>query len=416
MSMARTAEQRLGRRWDWRRILCALLLFKVVYVGGVWAALSIWGSMDTEQFRSVSARWPRVEDPVFASHFATWDGAHHLCLSEVGYGPGVRSNAFYPLYPMLVRWGSVWTGGSHLVAAMVLGNAMSLVGWVLFYQIACRRWGETTALWATAFLLAYAGALFYQFVYSEWVFFLLVMVVWLGLERGRYKWVAIGAFLLPMSRAVGLFCVLPIAWHLVTRHPLDWMRRFTTERWDVKSRDTPAIELARAHSGGSNLASYGLLMAALAGWALYLVMMWNWTGDSFDGFGAQRYWGVHSIWNLVDVPKFVVGLFSPSGWHAFRGSLLDRCMFIVLLYALPVIWRMGKDLVVWTYVLGILPAMSGTFTSFTRYEATVIPLFLAMAVFFGVKGRGWMRVGVLVVSGALHAWLLWRFVNFGWAG
>ena len=95
---------------------------------------------------------------------------------------------------------------------------------------------------------------------------------------------------------------------------------------------------------------------------------------------------------------------------------MDRCLFIVLLYALPVIWRLGKDQVVWTYMLGILPAMSGMFTSYVRFEAVAFPLFLALAAFLGKPGRGWALASALAASFVLHIWLLWRFVNFQWAG
>ena len=63
-------------------------------------------------------------------------------------------------------------------------------------------------------------------------------------------------------------------------------------------------------------------------------------------------------------------------------------MFLVLVYTLPVVWRLGKDLVVWTYVLGILPAMSGTFTSYTRFAAVAFPLFVAVAGLFLGRGGG----------------------------
>lgn len=131
----------------------------------------------------------------------------------------------------------------------------------------------------------FPGALFYQFVYTEGLFFLLLMLVWMGLERERYGWVTAGAFLLPMTRAIGLFCLLPIAWHLVTRRPSGWMKRLGTERWDHARGYEPAM------ADRGNLLGYGMLMAPLAGWAVYLCLMWHWTGDPFDGFAAQRYWG-----------------------------------------------------------------------------------------------------------------------------
>lgn len=87
---------------------------------------------------------------------------------------------------------------------------------------------------------------------------------------------------------------------------------------------------------------FSLLLAPLLGWTAYLGLMWHWTGNPFEGFEAQKYWAVHSIRNLIDVPKFVVGLFSPTEWHAFRGSVLDRAVFVLLLYCLPVLWRLDK--------------------------------------------------------------------------
>ena len=116
------------------------------------------------------------------------------------------------------------------------------------------------------------------------------------------------------------------------------------------------------------------------------------------------------------MPKFVVGFFNPTQFHEFKGSVLDRCLFILLLYTLPVIWKLGKDQMVWTYMLGILPAMSGTFTSFTRFESTAFPLFIALAVFFANRKRKWPLWAFIILSAVLHGILLWRFVNFRWAG
>jgi hypothetical protein len=390
----------------------ALLVWKAAYLTMVFVVLTFWGDMDEGRFRGVMVHWPREGGPVFASHFATWDGAHYLFLSEEGYGPRVTSNAFYPLYPLLMRWGSVLTGGSHLLAGLALANLFSLAGWVLFYDGVRRRFGAETALWAVALLVVFPGSLFYQFVYSEGLFFFLVMLLWTGLERERYGWAWVGAFLLPMTRAVGLFSLLPIGWHLVRRRPLGRMRRRGVEGPDMQ----PRVGLVSGSARSSSLRYYGLLLAPLLGWAVYLALMASWTGNAFAGFEAQKHWRAHSIWNLVNVPKFVIELFNPVEWHAFRGSLLDRCMFVVLLYSLPLIWKSGKDLVVWAYVLGIMPAMSGTFTSFTRFEAVAFPLFIALAMFFGRKDRRWALTGVLAISIGLHVWLLWRFVNFRWAG
>jgi len=158
------------------------------------------------------------------------------------------------------------------------------------------------------------------------------------------------------------------------------------------------------------------LAAPLAGWSAYLALMAWWTGSPFEGLQAQKYWGVHSAWNLVNLPKFAMGLASPTAWHAFTGSLLDRCVFVLVLCLLPVIWRLGKDMAAWTVMLAWLPAMSGTFTSFTRFASCAFPLFIGLGVLLSRPERRAARYSLLGVFAILHAILVWRYVNCRWAG
>jgi hypothetical protein len=324
----------------------------------------------------------------------------------------VRSNAFYPLWPLLIRLFSVFTGGSHLIAGLILANAFSLVGWCLFYEVARRRFGGRVALWGLVFLIAYPGSLFQQFIYSEPLFFLLAMLVWRGLEQRRYGLAWIAAFLLPVTRAVGVFSVLPIAWHWLMRRDWQWLRRRGWLKADrERVRKGPATPVGNIGWGESTLAA-----APALGLGLYFLLMWRWTGNPFEGMAAQQYWGVHSISNLWNVPKFVAALAMPTTLHDLRGSMLDRIMFLMVLYTLPLIWRLGKDMLVWTCVLAILPAMSGNFTSFTRFACCAFPVFLALAVLSDRPGWRWLKSAVVGVFGILHMVLLWRFVNFRWAG
>jgi len=364
-----------------------------------------------------------------------------LYLSQSGYAAGVRSCAFYPLWPLLVRGFAPVLGGSHLLAGLVLANSLSLAAWVGFHRLVSRRWGESAATWALVFLVAFPGSLFFQFHYSESLFLLLVLLLWWALEQGRPGWAALAGGLLPLTRGVGIFVVLPIAGYAL-KPAVPWV----AARARQASRLGGAVWQTVLHwgrlrcRGGGGVAGSGeavpavfplravarralLLAAPLLGWAAYLALMGVWTGNAFEGFAAQRHWGVHAVGNLWDVPKFVVGFFTPSEWHAFRGSVLDRCAFVLVLYCLPVLWRLDKSLLVWIYVLGILPAMSGTFTSFTRFASCGFPFFIALGVFLkpdpGARGwgiRAWLRWVLLAVFALLHVVLVWRFVNFRWAG
>lgn len=392
-------------------------------------------------------RWPTDAPTINASHYATWDAAGYLRLSEEGYYKGTALCAFYPLYPLSIRLVVPWMRGNHLLAGLVLSNVFSGVAWVLFYERVRRRWGATMAGWATGLLILFPGALFFQFPYTESLFFLLVMLLWWGLEERRWVLAGAAALLLPLTRAVGVFAVLPIAAVLARERGLGariWdalpLRREAAERSARREGGPGGMKKLLLETGpvtgdtssGGNGASrgpWGLLAAPLIGWGLYLGLMGYWTGNPFEGFAAQKYWGVHAVGNLVNVPKFVLGFFTPTDWHAFTGSLLDRGVFALVLYTLPVLWRLDKELLVWTYWLGILPAMSGAFTSFTRYASCAFPMFVALAFWLnGGRGGGrmvptgpaslrfWLKWGLVGGFAALHVVLVWRHVNYQWAG
>ena len=122
------------------------------------------------------------------------------------------------------------------------------------------------------------------------------------------------------------------------------------------------------------------------------------------------------MWNLIDLPKFALGLLSPTCWHEFRGSFLDREVFVLVLLLMPAIWRLGKDMTAWTLVLAWVPAMSGTFTSFTRYASCAFPLFIALGAVLSRPDRRAARFSLFGVFVIVHALLVWRYVNGGWAG
>lgn len=394
------------------RLCWCLGLLKIVYLSSLLGVLLLWGDLEQIRFYAVNQRWPRDGGPAFASHFATWDAAHYLYLSEVGYVKGVPSCAFYPLWPLMVRWCSPLFGISHLLAGLLLANVFSLAGWALFHRLVAGRWGEKTATHSLAFLIAFPGALFFQFNYSESLFFLLVVLLWWGLEKERNGCACLAAAVLPLARGVGVFGVLPIAWR-VAEPAGAWLRERVRVRRG-KGRDQNSVGVSFPFH--AVLSRAWLLAAPLTGWTAYLALMWHWTGNAFQGFEAQKHWDVHSISNLWNLPKFVAGFFLPTDWHAFRGSVLDRSSFMLLLYCLPVIWKLDKGLLVWSYVLGILPAMSGTFTSFTRFACCAFPMFIALGVFLSRPEHRSLRYGLLAVFVTLHVVLIWRFVNFRWAG
>lgn len=385
------------------------LLAKCMYFTLLCAALALYGNIPEATFQSALVRWPPTGAHVFLSHFATWDSAYYIQLSQQGYSQAGVSCAFYPMWPALVRVVAGLLPVPHWLIGLVLANLLSAACSPLLYRVVLRVWGSTAGFRTVVLMMTFPGALFFQFNYTESLFLFLTLLLWDCLSLGRHKCAAVAALILPLTRAIGLFAILPLLWYVF----LGWTGR-------AALRMAPAECLKRFRPR----APWLLLMPVL-GYSLYLFAMWMWTGNGFAGFVAQENWGVHTPSHLFDFPSFLYALVHPTTLHAFTGSFLDRAVFIGLLWSVLVsartFWHHEPQLLIGYYWTGILPAMSGHFTSYLRFASCAFPCFVALSLLSMRPARNcigarafWAIVFLVFIPG--HAFCLWRFVNYSWTG
>ena len=120
----------------WIRAAGWILLAKLVYLGAVFTILKWWNHPEEIPLQEV--RWPIDADPTFESHFATWDAAHYLLLATQGYADGVRSCAFYPLWPLLWR-GVIALGAPPVWGGLLVANLLSTLGLAMLYRTVALR-------------------------------------------------------------------------------------------------------------------------------------------------------------------------------------------------------------------------------------------------------------------------------------
>jgi hypothetical protein len=366
-----------------RELLSALVAFKVLYLGFIVVSLLLLPGFFNHRGYSVNFHWPAEKQPGLIERFTTWDSEHYLFLAANGYVEGSPSVAFYPLWPGLIAAIGRVFAGQYWLAGLVLSNAFSLGAWLLFHRLVTLEHGEQTGDWATAFLIAFPGALFFQLPYTESLFLLLVVLLFYGMRTDNDRLIAIAGVLLPLTRVIGLLCILPIAIH-------SWQRRKV---------------------------SISAVASIPAGFAIYLAIMVATTGNLFAGFAAQQHYKSHgSIAKLLDVPAFLSALASPGHLHGFLDSAIDRLFFLVFIAALVPIWRMSKPWFAYAVAAGLVPAIANSFMSYTRYLAVVFPLFVVAAdVFAKPSRRGWRLVALASLL-ALQLLFVLRHTNFIWAG
>jgi hypothetical protein len=234
-------------------------------------------------------------------------------------------------------------------------------------------------------LLASPGAIFFSFIYTESLFLLLLTLCLRCLEARRDVGTAIFAFLLPLTRAVGIFVVFPILISLWQKRPLN--------------------------------ARFWVVLAPFCGYLTYFVVMWHACGDPFGGFAAQEaYVNTPSIKNILDLKTLVVSFFHVEAICSPRFGLLDRIYFYLLLLTLPLVWRQARTHCMLVIFMGIVPALSNVLLSYTRFIVICFPIFAVLADSL-VLQRRWRQIAIFVgLSLLLQLYCLRRFLNFWWVG
>src|SRR3990167_6110552 len=113
------------------------------------------------------ARFPYYQERLIASglphfiwSFGNFDGVHYLGIAKDAYSAQF-TQAFFPLYPILVKIVSFVTFGNFVVAGLLVSNLAFLAALILFYKLIAKTHSEKIALWSTLFLLAFPTSFYF---------------------------------------------------------------------------------------------------------------------------------------------------------------------------------------------------------------------------------------------------------------
>jgi len=335
--------------------------------------------------------WPANETPNHSWLFKTWDSAHFLYLSEEGYADAEASAAFYPLWPIVIGFATP-VFGSSLLSALILANLFSTVGLVLLHRLVARFSDERIADTTLLLALAYPGALYYCLPYSESLFLMITVGVFILVSRNRLGAAAGLAILAPAARAVGIFLVIPLGWWLFS---------------DARKGRRPWWHCM-------------LALAPILGLALTMGFIWTQTGNAFASFEAQANYASEGTISKIFAPMaFVRSFFDVWGVHGVLHSGIDRLLFVVMVAGLiPLFRREGGigPLSLYSTVMIVFPAVTMSMMSFTRYPTMAFPVFFSLALVLADDRRKELRWFVISLFLILQFFFLIRHINAHWAG
>jgi hypothetical protein len=191
----------------WRALWVSRLL---VWAAAV-AAVALFGLSDrAADFDPAGVTTPYgATGDALAAPFARWDSVWFMAIASDGYGGGARE-AFFPLYPLLVRVAGA-PFGSALVGGALASTALLGVALVLLHRLVALDHDRAVARNAVLVTALFPMSFFFSAVYSESLFLSLSVAAVYAARRQRWAWAGALGLLAATTRSAGVVLLVPLA-------------------------------------------------------------------------------------------------------------------------------------------------------------------------------------------------------------
>ena len=396
--MARTsATKRPSNPGAWSFVLVSFALSRLLFLGV--------GALAAAYLPLAEPAGDPLEPPGSLNYWAHWDGAWFSEIATQGYADEApASTAFFPLYPILVRLGTVFGGGPALWGVLISLTA-TLFALFFLYRIAETLHGARSARAATLALALFPTAFFLNAAYSEALFLALSTgAVWAAIVRRNLLLAGLFGALAAATRNLGVVLILPLFF--------EWLRY-------------------RREFGVRGLAGIALVPAGFLGYAGFL---WARFGDPLVSARQQdEHWGrelanpfatLGDAWqaagdgmNYLLYPQIL--FFSSSATPTLEASntlnLAFLALFLILLVVGSFVLPPGLSLYAFVVVLlpVLTPAPSFPLMSLPRFMLGAFPIFLVFGYLLS-RSRAALVLWLLLSAGTGVAltvlFTTWRWV------
>ncbi len=333
--------------------------------------------------------WKTVEkNPLLWVH-ANFDGEHYLGIAKFGYR--LAEQAFFPLYPNLIKSLSPLFNSNSALAGFTISNVCFITALFFLYKLIALDYTKNVSLLTLLVILIFPTSFYFGAVYTESLFLLLTVLTFYGARRKKWWLAGIAGLLATSTRFVGIF--------LFPAMIIEWF----TQR--------------KNHPSTSFRSLLAICLIPL-GLIYYMQFLKSSTGDPFifirslshyGEFRSQKiimlyqvYWRYFKMITTVDRSS---DIYSTIVLEAIVGTV-----FLITSFFSLVKHRLSYS--IFNLLAFIVPTLTGSFVSLPRYVLVCFPSFLLLAQFFSSRRKLTLVYFLISVSGLFFLWM--RFTRGYW--
>lgn len=300
--------------------------------------------------------------------WANFDGVHYLNIAQAGYRQYLE--AFFPLYPFLIRWFSNYFVGSPTYIALVISHVSTFIMIILFYKLVF-LYDKKSALWSTVLFLLFPTSFFLVAAYSDGLYLLLALLAFHFIVKHKWWQAGIIGLFASTTRVFGVYLLLSALYEY-----------FSTQK-RVRLVDIVAL---------------GLIPLGLV---FYMMYLWQLRGDPLAFFHVQPVFGANRsgseliflpqvIWRYVKILSSV-----PATSFLYQIATFEFLSFILSLVLIVKAWqwKLNRSYLLYSVFVIITPTLTGTLSSFPRYILSAFPLFFILG-----KSPHFWRILIAILS------------------
>ncbi|MFA5933025.1 MAG: mannosyltransferase family protein [Microgenomates group bacterium] len=289
--------------------------------------------------------------------WANFDGVHYLAIAKYGY---TTDAGFFPLYPVMINVLS-YLIGDYFLSGLILSNLFFISGLIIFYKLIRLDFTKEVSYQSVIFLLIFPTAFFFSAIYSESLFFLLLILSFYFARKRMWFCAALSGIFLSATRIVGVLILPALMWEF-----------YALEKDNIRTNLKKFIPLLLVPFG---LFSYMFFNFMNWGNPLYFIKAQGMLSNN------------RSVDQIILFPQTLFRYFkiiTTVSYQQFEWwiALLEICITLLVLCLLFITYKqkVRVSYIIFSLFALLVPLSTGTLSGVPRYVLVAFPVFISIAL------------------------------------